>query len=150
MVVYVGVHTHFIIDIIWVIVWVKRNQCCDYICIYKYWNWYWNPRWITLQKIWPRYFKIVYSESFKRFFLTWYEMPECDYNSITGCWPSFSFWRLELLPFDTSNKEHQVAIDFGAVDKLVDVAWVHRLGSLQAGCANAVTSWKTQWDGKMH
>ena len=36
----------------------------------------------------------------------------------------------QLSPFDPSNEEHQVAVDFGAVDKLVDVAGVHRLSWL--------------------
>lgn len=37
---------------------------------------------------------------------------------------------VQLSPFDPGDKEHQVSIDFGAVDKLVDVAGVHRLGRL--------------------
>lgn len=44
-------------------------------------------------------------------------------------------------PFDPSDEEHQVAVDFGAVDKLVDVAGVNRLRRLQAGGADAVARW---------
>lgn len=46
-------------------------------------------------------------------------------------------------PFDPGDEEHQVAVDFGAVDKLVDVAGVNRLRHLQAGGANAVARWNT-------
>ena len=49
-------------------------------------------------------------------------------------------------PFDPSDQEHQVAIDFGAVDKLVNVAGIHRLSCLQAGCANAITRLNTEQD----
>lgn len=47
-------------------------------------------------------------------------------------------------PFNPSNKEHQVAIDFGAVDKVVNVAWVHCLSCLEAGCAYSITCCTTQ------
>lgn len=42
-------------------------------------------------------------------------------------------------PFDPRDEEHQVSVDLGAVDKLVDVTGVHRLGRLQAGCADPIT-----------
>lgn len=44
-------------------------------------------------------------------------------------------------PFDPCDEEHQVAVDFGAVDELVDVAGVDRLRRLQAGRADAVARW---------
>lgn len=44
-------------------------------------------------------------------------------------------------PFDPRDEEHQVAVDFGAVDELVDVAGVDRLRRLQAGRADAVARW---------
>lgn len=42
------------------------------------------------------------------------------------------------LPFNASNKEDEVAIDFGAVDKFIDVAGVHRLSRQQAARPNTV------------
>lgn len=48
---------------------------------------------------------------------------------------------LSVSPLDPSDEEHQVAVDFGAVDKLVDVAGVNCLRRLQAGGADAVTRW---------
>ena len=42
-------------------------------------------------------------------------------------------------PFDSRDEEHQVAIDLGAVDKLVDVAGVHGLSRLQTRSADAIT-----------
>lgn len=46
-------------------------------------------------------------------------------------------------PFDSSDEENQVPVDFGAVDKLVDVVWIHSLSRLEAGGADAVTRWNT-------
>lgn len=37
------------------------------------------------------------------------------------------FRHFQLLPFDPGDKKHQVPVDFGAVDKLVNVAGVYRL-----------------------
>lgn len=43
---------------------------------------------------------------------------------------TFFLYRYLFSPFYPSNKEHQVAIDFGAVDKFVNVAGVHSLSCL--------------------
>lgn len=48
---------------------------------------------------------------------------------------------LRASPFDPGDEEHQVAVDFGAVDELVDVVGVDRLRRLQAGGADAVARW---------
>lgn len=53
-------------------------------------------------------------------------------------------------PFDPCDEEHQVAVDFGAIDKLVDVAGVHRLGRLQAGCADAIARWSARQSNTTH
>lgn len=45
-------------------------------------------------------------------------------------------------PLDASDQEDQVAIDLGAVDKLVDVAGIYRLSRQQAACPNAITNCK--------
>lgn len=45
---------------------------------------------------------------------------------------------LQHLPFNTSNEEDEVAVDFGAVDKFINVAGVHRLSRLQAARPYAV------------
>lgn len=37
------------------------------------------------------------------------------------------FRHFKLSPFDPSDEEHQVPVDFGAVNKLVNVAGVYRL-----------------------
>ena len=44
-------------------------------------------------------------------------------------------------PFDSSDEEDQVAIDFGAVDKFINVAGVHCLGCLQARCSYVITGY---------
>lgn len=61
---------------------------------------------------------------------------------------SLKSWKLQPSPFDSGDEKDQVAVDFGAVDKRVDVAGVHRLISLQAGCADTITRWSEQWDGR--
>lgn len=43
------------------------------------------------------------------------------------------------IPLDASNEKDEVAIDFSAVDKLVNVAGVHCLCCLQAACADSIT-----------
>ena len=56
--------------------------------------------------------------------------------------PSLSKFHVQCciyLPFNASNEEDQVAIDFGAVDKFVNVAGIHCLSCLQAACADAIT-----------
>ena len=45
---------------------------------------------------------------------------------------------LQHLPFNTSNEEDEVAVDFGAVDEFIDVAGVHCLSCLQAARPDAV------------
>lgn len=45
-------------------------------------------------------------------------------------------------PLDASDEEDQIAVDLGAVDKLIDVAGVHRLSCLQAARPNAVANCK--------
>lgn len=42
------------------------------------------------------------------------------------------------LPFNAGNEEDEVAVDFGAVDELIDVAGVHRLCCLQAARPYAI------------
>lgn len=42
-------------------------------------------------------------------------------------------------PFNASNEKDEVAIDFGAVDKSIDIAGIHRLSRLQASCSYAIT-----------
>lgn len=44
-------------------------------------------------------------------------------------------------PFNPCDEEDQVAVDFGAIDKLVNVACVYRLSRLQAARPNAVAHW---------
>lgn len=47
-------------------------------------------------------------------------------------------------PFNPSDEENQVAVDFGAVDEFVDVAGVHRLSRLQAARPDAVAHWRNK------
>lgn len=42
-------------------------------------------------------------------------------------------------PVDASNEEDEVTVDFGAVDKLIDIAGVHCLSRLQAACPYTIT-----------
>lgn len=44
-------------------------------------------------------------------------------------------------PFNAGNEEDKVAVDFGAVDKFINVACVHRLSCLQAARPYAITHW---------
>lgn len=44
-------------------------------------------------------------------------------------------------PFNAGNEEDQVAVDFGAVDKFINVARIHRLSCLQAARPYAITHW---------
>lgn len=43
-------------------------------------------------------------------------------------------------PLDAGDEEDQIAVDLGAVDKLVNVAGVHRLSRLQAARPDAVAN----------
>lgn len=45
-------------------------------------------------------------------------------------------------PLDPGDEEDQIAVDLGAVDKLVNVAGVHRLSRLQAARPDAVANCK--------
>lgn len=47
-------------------------------------------------------------------------------------------------PFNSSDEENQVAVDFGAVDEFVNVASVHRLSCLQAARPDAVAHWRNK------
>lgn len=48
------------------------------------------------------------------------------------------------LPFDASDEEDQVAVDFGAVNEFINVAGVHRLSCLQAARSYAITHWQNK------
>lgn len=47
-------------------------------------------------------------------------------------------------PFNSSDEENQVAVDFGAVDEFVNVACVHRLSCLEAARPDAITHWRNK------
>lgn len=45
-------------------------------------------------------------------------------------------------PFNAGNEEDEVAVNFGAVDKFVNIAGVHGLSRLQAARPYAVAHWQ--------
>lgn len=65
-------------------------------------------------------------------------------SSVTNCPLKRHFPANESSPFDSSDEKDQVAIDFRAVDKLVNVAGVHSLSCLETGGTDAVTRWSEQ------
>lgn len=48
------------------------------------------------------------------------------------------------LPFNASNEEDEVAINFGAVDKFINIAGIHSLSCLQAARPYAITHWQNK------